>query len=276
MKRSGFTLIELLLVIAIIAMLIGISVPVLLRARQQAEATICCSNLRRTALALAVYEQQNDTFPCGLDDVVPLPAPPPGGYVGYPMYDRMGWWWFHFLADGGLLGWNLGRGTTLWCPSRRIQDPFPEENVLWANYGVNQAICKDAQGQDSEFVGVPLGQDRISRPARTLLITDSGYSLINWYHATNTPPQSAGKTRQDASYVPGLWINKERFIWPGHERDAINGRHAKKTVNVGFADGSVSRLKADDLLAECADSSQDNCFPLWLPNQTRQTKNQPY
>ena len=49
------------------------------------------------------------------------------------------------------------------------------------------------------------------------------------------------------------------------EADAIGGRHLNKSINVGFADGHISRLKADDLLVEEIDGEYSNCFPLWLP-----------
>ncbi|GAF94978.1 unnamed protein product, partial [marine sediment metagenome] len=47
--------------------------------------------------------------------------------------------------------------------------------------GVNQSICKssdDIQNRREEFVGMPLSTSDISRPAETLLIVDSGYSII--------------------------------------------------------------------------------------------------
>ena len=38
-----------------------------------------------------------------------------------------------------------------------------------------------------------------------------------------------------------------------------------KTVNVGFADGHVTRKKADDLFVEKAADAYMNRSPLWLP-----------
>jgi len=265
MKATGVTLIELLVVITVIAVLMGILLPVVHVIRQEGNAAVCGSNLKQLCLALTTYDQQNGTFPYGFDDLTYGPITPPGGYVGNAAYDQMGGWWFHFLVRS--LGEDFDTGTVLWCPARCISDPGPKANVLCGNYGVNRAICKDAQGvSSSEFVGKPLGAYQIRPAASTLLISDTGYSLISWRGATDAPSQSfENPMRESAFYIPGLWINNERSLFPGHEDDATGGRHPNKSVNVGFADGHVNRLNADDLLVEEANGNYHNRSPLWLP-----------
>lgn len=266
MKRSCFTLIELLVVTATLALLIAILLPSLRISRQRTEAVLCGSNIKQLVLGLAMYETENQTFPYAFHDSL---RPPPGGYPGNSAFDRKGWWWFNYISDYSRK--NKGKKAVLWCPSRQVKDIQLKDYVLHGNYGVNRSICKsfdDIQRHREKFVGTPLSSSDILHPSRTLLIVDSGYSLISWWHVTDVPPIPLGSTIEDAAYVPGLEINKKKDLWPSQEWDAIDGRHPNKTVNVGFADGHVSRKKANDLFVEKTDTGYKNRFPLWWPIKT--------
>jgi len=56
----AFTLVELLVVLAIIAVLAGLTLPVLNRAKEAGRATVCLGNLHQTGLALQLYVQDNN------------------------------------------------------------------------------------------------------------------------------------------------------------------------------------------------------------------------
>ena len=71
MRRRGFTLVELLVVIGIIAVLVGILLPTLRGAREQARSVQCLAQLRQVGQMVYIYASQNRGMipPCQNDTV---------------------------------------------------------------------------------------------------------------------------------------------------------------------------------------------------------------
>ena len=265
MRRFGFTIVELLVVLAIIALIMGLFIPALGAARIQTKTVVCSSNIKQILNLLAIYEQQNGIFPYGFDDSSLIPGQ---SYFGDPSCgDKKGKWWFQSISY--IPNTKAGNGSVFWCPSRCIKDPtLPKQNMLCGNYGINRSICKDSPGLSgtigSEYVGTPLSSSKILHPESILLVIDSGYSLVSWQGATNANVKCFETPRGKSFYIPGINVNEQRTLLSGNKDDAINGRHMLKTVNAGYVDCHTNRLEAEELFVREEKGIYTN-IQIWAP-----------
>ena len=186
-QSSGFTLIELLVVIAIIAILAGLLLPSLSKAKEKAKAISCVNNLRQMSIAAQLYAGDHDSRFCFTFQV-----------RGANVFRKA---WFNFLYP------YQQTTNLLLCPVRtpKFQEflqnyPSEDPDKAVSNYAANFRLGGCDWPGTWDAAQWPAYKDiMVRQPAATVYLTDGGTRPVN-----TEDPQLCVTTKSPEK--PGCWI----------------------------------------------------------------------
>lgn len=255
---QAFTLIELLVVISIIALLIGILLPVLSSARESGRAVQCSSNLHQVSLGYAIYA--NDHRGLG----VPGRMPNISGANIYNVGNGHVWrprWYVTMGSSAGFYAFtnpndvDSSNDNTRLVTHKIFVCPTVPERVNNRNfpYGYNHQFLGNSRiGSSGVAINFPVRVENLV--SQTVLAGDALGTASGRPKSTRTPYDASGTASALTNVSNHGWSLDPPRLLPAAQSDycddanradinrsATDDRHGG-AANVSFIDGHVERL----------------------------------
>lgn len=234
-QNRAFSLIELLVVVAIIALLIGLLLPALSRARQAGQNAECQNNLHQTGMAMEMYaDDYRGLYPRALPLVDSTNAADPSEWqVPWPS-DQCPLYWQSGFASMVVPYMNI-----------RVQDPFnyPELPLQFEN---SQAAHRAPSAKTVDFFVCPSNRIPVSEIDKRKCGYPIDYGMANWASQNFRNEVHPAKHFLASDMTWGLGYVDGSDTSALNEETELSGwwisfLHQGETINLLTADSAVNR-----------------------------------